>query len=60
MHFASILREQMTSLRFIRFFHFGRCGFRGSAGGSVGGSEDSCVFLDFQFGNFENRKLITI
>ena len=58
MHFASISRERMTSLRFICFSHLGRRGFRGSAGGSIGGSED--VFVDFQFGNFENRKSITI
>ena len=40
-HFASISREQMTSLRFIRFSHLGRRGFRSSAGGGAGGSEDS-------------------
>jgi len=33
----------MTSLRFICFSHLGRCGFRGSAGGSVVHSFAQCL-----------------
>jgi len=40
-HFASISRERMMSLHFIRFSHLGQRSFCGSAGGSAGSSEDS-------------------
>ena len=43
MHFTCSSREQMTSLRFIRFSHLGRHSLRGSVGGSAGVSKDSCV-----------------
>ena len=43
MHFGSSLREQMTSLRFIRFSHLGWCSLWGSVGGSAGVSKDSCA-----------------